>query len=490
MNEFQFADLFSEQIDRMLQGERPEGVSNVDDLQELLELGKHISQTQFQASTATQAAFQSQLTGWFGIANGGSPMTILGLSKAWFISIIVTTVAIVIGGGFIAVIVSTLFIFGSSSQLPPLPPITTTAEAETTGTPTPIPTEATTIATTTVEPDTTPTVVASTTPYPMPDDELPPLIFISQLSVVSLCQGSYVTQSTLVNYGNLPVTDAALAWEVIEGAELVDNVNINSAGFETALNENEVNATHAVVAQDGAGSDDVNADNGSIDSNNYAYFQPISVEQKVKLGIKIKVNDDWWHHPDGTEIKIKLSVKNKVKLTKHDDSDAEGDRDRGHGNDPDGYDEDNPGRGHQNNGSDEADHDGDQSNAGQFQIVTIVKQGAEWITLSGIAHEYGDQSLLVDGHIVIINNCSGLPPALPPGSNVEVTGVLLPDGTFIAINIIIINIDIISGDFDSGKPLPGGSDSDKGGSKGGKKGGSKGGNKGGSRGGSHGGSRK
>ena len=84
MNEFQFADLFSEQIDRMLQGERPEGVSNVDDLQELLELGKHISQTQFQASTATQAAFQSQLTSWFGIANGGSPMTILGLSKAWF----------------------------------------------------------------------------------------------------------------------------------------------------------------------------------------------------------------------------------------------------------------------------------------------------------------------------------------------------------------------------------------------------------------------
>lgn len=480
MNEQELADLFSEQIDRMLQGERPDIPAEVDDLPELLALGNQISQTQFQASSTAQAMFQSQLASWFGLINGGSLMTILGLTKAWFVSIIVTAIAVVTGTGLIAVIVIKSFISGPVSVLPASSTPTVTATEVSTGTVT-----ATTVAsgtlitptmttqpelTPTVTAEVTPTVTATVTPTTSFTGGLPTLIFYSDLYVARLCQGVYTARRTLVNYGTSPIADASLVWEVVEGAELVDGVVINSPELIQVVNENVVTPTNSLSDSTVAASL-VSATNDPLAIySNYANFSSIAVGQEVTLDVKVDVNDAWWEQPDGTEIKVRLSVESAI--------DDYRDHNRGHGNDPDGYDEDNPGNSRRR-------HDDDAYG----QIVTIVKQGAQWITLTGYAHDYGDQTWLVDGHIITINDCTGLPLTLLPGSPVEVIGLLQPDGTFVAINIIIINTDITIVVFDSGVPQPGGS---KGSSKGGSKGGGGGscggskGNCGGSRGGSRG----
>ncbi len=475
MNEQELADLFSEQIDRMLQGERPDVPAEVDDLPELLALGDQISQTQFQASSTAQAMFQSQLASWFGLINGGSPMTILGLTKAWFVSIIVTAMAVVTGTGLIAVIVIKSFISGPVSALPASPTTTVTATEVATGTVT-----ATTVAsgtlitptmttqpelTPTVTAELTPTVTATVTPTTSFTGGLPTLIFRTDLRVARLCQGVYTARRTLVNYGALPVTNASLVWEVVEGAELVDEVDINAPELIQVVNEDVVSPTNALSDSTVAASLVSVTDDPLATYSNYANFSHIAVEQDVNLDVKVKVNDVWWEQPDGTEIKVRLSIRREI--------DDYRDHNRGHGNDPDGYDEDNPGNSYR----------GDDDDA-YGQIVTIVKQGAQWITLTGYAHDYGDQSWLVDGHVVTINDCTGLPLTFLPGSPVEVIGLLQPDGTFVAINIIIINTDVTIVVFDSGVPHPGGS---RGGSRGGSGGshGSCGGSKG-SCGGSHG----
>ena len=445
MDEQRLADLFSEQVDHMLHGESTAIPSNAEDLPELLDfMRQSTTQTQFQAGSAAQAAFQSQVAGWFGLANGGSPMTILGLSKTWFISIIVTIVTIIGGAGLITVIATTIVAYNVSSQLPP----TTEPTVEPTGEPT---TEPTTEPT--GEPTTEPTSEPTTEPEP-PPAEPPTLIFVTNLASVQLCQGAYTAQRTLVNYGDQPLTDAALAWNVIEGATFVDNVNISSPGLpETS---DEIQATTPDSADDSLVSDE------EIVQSGYVNFNPISVEQDVNLDVNVNVNDAWWEQPDGAEIKVELAVINQVVYLNNDGQEYK-DHNRGHGNDPDGFDEDNPGRSHRYN-----------SDSSTSQIITIVKQSAQWITLTGPAHPDGQQSLLVDGTAVVINGCTALPPTLPAGANVQVIGLLQPDGTFIAINISIININLIDGDFNSGVPLPG-NDGDDGGSDGGSGGGSGGG---------------
>jgi hypothetical protein len=433
MDEQQLADLFSEQVDHVLDGESTAIPANAEDLPELLDfMRQSTTQTQFQAGSTAQAAFQSQVAGWFGLANGGTPMTILGLSKAWFISIIVTVVTVIGGAGLITVIATTIFAYNVSSQLPP----TTEPTVEPTGEPT---TEPTTEPT--GEPTTEPTSEPTSEPE-TPPAEPPTLIFVTNLVSVQLCQGTYTAQRTLVNYGDQPVTDAALVWNVIEGATFVDNVSISSPGLpETS---DEIQATTPDSAEDSLVSDE------EIVQSGYVNFNPVSVEQDVNLDVNVKVNDAWWEQPDGTEIKVELAVINQVAYLINDGYEYR-DHNRGHGNDPDGFDEDNPGRSHR--------HHSDSSTS---QIITIVKQGAQWITLTGPAHPDGQQTLLVDGTVVVINGCTGLPPTLPAGANVQVIGLLQPDGTFIAINITIININITDGDFNSGVPLPGHDDDDDG----------------------------
>jgi hypothetical protein len=476
MNEQELADLFSEQVDRLLQGEAPDVPSNTGDLQELLDLvGQSTTQSEFQATSTALAAFQSQLGNWFGLANGGSPMTILGLSKTWFFSIIVTSVAIIAGAGFIAVLVTTFFFFGSGSVPPIAATEVTTETPAPEGTPSSEPSPAPTDET--GDPSETATPDASETPE-APVSDLPTLIIINELHVASLCQGAYSTQSSLANYGDAPVTNAALAWDVIEGAEFVDDVSITSDDFE----DDDDDVVETIIDQNGASTGAV-IDVTSMAQSGFANFSNISVEQNVDLGIEVDVNDDWWTQPDGAQIKVQLSVENKIELSLDEgDEDDNGDFDRGHGDDPDGYDEDNPGRGH---GRNNRNHSGDSNHS---QVITIVKQTAQFVTLTGIAHDNGDQSLIVDGTVVVINDCTGLPSSLVTGSNVQIIGMLQPDGTFIAINIVVINVNIINGDFDSGVPSGGSDDDDNdgGGSRGGgSSGGSRGGgSSGGSRGGS------
>jgi uncharacterized membrane protein YgcG len=464
MNEQQLADLFSEQVDRLLQGEAPGFPTEAGEIPELLNLiGQPISNIQFQPSPTAQAAFRSQLAGWFGAANGGSAMTILGLSKVWFITILISIVTVIVGTGIIAVVVTSVFVVTAArpvSVSPTVPAagtgtVAATAVASTTATvtatvvatTTPVVT-ATAVATTTpivtVTVVTTPTVTATTTITPQPTvtstvfvsgtpvyppmGQIPSLIFITNLHLVSLCQGSYLTQRTLVNYSQTTLTNAALGWEVIEGPDLVDQVTLVSPEIE--VNNNNGSATGAV---------------SNTQVNYESLFNPIPAGQKVKVDIKVKVKDNWWKQENGTQIKVKVSIKSKGGI---------------------------PGP------------------SNPHQIITIVKQGSQWVTLKGIAHFQGNQGLLIDGHIINFNNCTGFPPTLPAGAQVEVIGILQPDGTFVAINITIINITVIVGDFDSGVPTGGDSDNDGGsnggggGSKGGNKGGSKGGGKGGSKGGS------
>jgi hypothetical protein len=460
MNEQEFADLFSEQLDWMLQGNDPAAVPPVDDLAELLNLGDHLSRTQFQASSVAQAAFQSHLAGWFSLANGGSPMTILGLSKAWFISIIVTTVVVIAGLGAIVVLVNTVSVIVPVGQGTPAPTDEATVEPtdEATAEPTD---EATDEAT--AEPTAEPTDEATPEPTGEPDDDIddrdqppPTIIFVSNITIITLCQGAYSTSTSVVNYGQQPLTDAGLVWEVIEGAEFVEQVNVASDSFATDPGNNLTLAA---------------GDDSPIEIQpNFANFSQIDIDQEVDLDVQVEVNDDWWSQPDGSEIRVRLSVENRIEINSQPDNGGRGDHNRGHGNDRDRHDDDNPGRGRQQDADADADSTG--------QVITIVKQGSSWVTLRGPVHPFDDQSVLIDGSVVVITNCTGQPTTIPDGSDVEIIGEVQPDGTIVAINITIIDITIINGDLDSG--VPGADDGDDGGSEitGGGGGGSRGGSRG------------
>ncbi len=93
MNEQQLADLFSEQIDLILAGNKPVPTTETGELQELLELGQQFTQINFQVSVAGQAAFQNQLTTWFG-PNSVPVSPIMGMSKVWITGFILAAIAI------------------------------------------------------------------------------------------------------------------------------------------------------------------------------------------------------------------------------------------------------------------------------------------------------------------------------------------------------------------------------------------------------------
>ena len=95
MNEQERADLLSEQIDRMLQGEPLDALSDADDVSSLLDLVQPLAEATFQPSTANQATFQNQLQNWNGPTDGGSSMTLFGLSQFWSICITIVTVVVI-----------------------------------------------------------------------------------------------------------------------------------------------------------------------------------------------------------------------------------------------------------------------------------------------------------------------------------------------------------------------------------------------------------
>lgn len=405
-------------------------------------------------------------------------MTILGLSKTWFISIIIVAMVVVTGAGFIALIATSVVIVRAgdapvigtdepgdddddlqptevyTSTITGTPAMTLTTTPPVIGTPT---LTSTVVSTTT---PTTPVPTTSATPEPSSKPnlgKLPPIIIVGQLPDITLCKGAYVTHSKLANYSSAPVANAALVWEVIEGSEFVKKVDIISDKLElrpTPDAENVAPTPLPVVGQP------------SEQPIYFANMNSISIDQEVDLDINVDVNDGWWDQPDGTIIKVRVSIENRIEISNDDEY---WDHDRGHGNDPDGYDEDNPGQGQKS--------DNDDNSSTRSQIITIVKQGAKWVTLEGFIHEYGEHTYLVDGNIIIINECTGLPVKFIPGSKVKLIGWLQPNGTFIAIKIIVITVTINTGDFDSGVPFPvddGGDNDDDGDGGGGGKGGGKG----------------
>lgn len=179
-------------------------------------------------------------------------MTILGLSKAWFITLIVTVLIVIGGAGLIAVIVTTIFIAQPVSALP--------STTEPTVEPTDQPTE---------EPTGQPTEEPTVEPTDQPQNGKPSLSFRGdELRAHSLCNGVYHTQGTLTNHGDGVAANVVLGWEVVKGAEWVDEVSVTP----------------------------------------YKFAQ-LSAHEDVQFDISARVvNDSWWQQPDGTEIKIRLYI--------------------------------------------------------------------------------------------------------------------------------------------------------------------------------------
>ena len=443
MNEQELADLFSEQLDRMFRGESTYIPDDAGEVQELLNLvGQPSVNTKFQAGAAAQATFQNQMASWFGLFNGGTPMAILGLSKLWFFAI-VTTIVVVAGAGLVAVFTTSYLIFSPVAVVVPTATPTEEVTPETSVTPeesvTPEASPTDDQETETPEPEETSVPESSETPA------APPLVFVGNFGLPILCQGSYSTQSTLVNNGNFPINDSSLVWQVIEGADFVNNVDIIGNDVD---NENEDNQGDDNSDQDNDDQDDTPAyvvlSSDPLIVGNFVNFATVPIKQKVKLDVKVKVNEHWWKAKGGTEIKVKLKVDQKF--------------------------------GDHSKFKYKYEYKTKIKGYAPSQIFTIVKQDADWIDLSGVAYPQDDGSFLVDGVKVVTNDCTGLPLTFPPGAQVYVVGWLQPNGTFMAVNINIVNITIINGDFNSGVPVGGGSsdDDDGGSNKGGsQKGGSK-----------------
>lgn len=138
MNEQQLADLFSEQLDRLLQGQEVTLPAEAGELHELLGLGQQFAQISFQPSVAAQAAFVAQLIAWFEVGAATGSAVIWGLSKLWVIGL--SLAAATIGAG-VGLLLLTVTVFNTpefdntpqptAPAIPALaPPLETTANPE------------------------------------------------------------------------------------------------------------------------------------------------------------------------------------------------------------------------------------------------------------------------------------------------------------------------------------------------------------------------
>ncbi len=154
----QSADLFSEQVDRLLRGESPTPPSSVDDassvdegVDELLSLADELSQVSFRASPAAQATFQNQLDSWFGPTSGprtsgprsGRRDTMSGKLIALTVSILVTVTTGAVALVITILVVIRMVIPGPLTETPTptptdtLPATTEAIDSEPTSTPVP-----------------------------------------------------------------------------------------------------------------------------------------------------------------------------------------------------------------------------------------------------------------------------------------------------------------------------------------------------------------
>jgi hypothetical protein len=133
VNEQQLADLFSKQVDGLLRGDSLSHSGAPERVQELLSLARDLSQAQFRASSAAQAAFHGQLDEWFGPTTGpmaprpklGGWDMLSGKVIALFISIavaLVTTLATII----VAIVVIVKGVISGPPPQTPMPALTVT----------------------------------------------------------------------------------------------------------------------------------------------------------------------------------------------------------------------------------------------------------------------------------------------------------------------------------------------------------------------------
>lgn len=375
-------------------------------------------------------------------------MTILSFSKIW---VLIVAVGAFIGTtilGFVLVMATSLFpVFADGDGVTQAP--TGAATQEVTGTPM----TGTATATVTVTPASSPPATATPAATPIiiigppgdanrghgndPDrcdednpgngarcrNQVPgPIQFEPVLEPIYLCRGAYIVRRTLVNQGGSPLEDGYLRWTVIQGADLVREIRISSTSFVPVAystpepgESTELDAAVTITST------------GLI--TGVARLISIQIEQEINLDIEVEVSDLWWEQPDGAEIRLWLGLGREFYR----------DANRGHGNDPDRCDEDNPGNGRRCD---------DQLWGSPGQIITIVKQGSNWVILDGLVQPFEEGKLLIDGTVVTLTECSKLPPSFIPGSRVRLIGFIQPDGALVVINLILVDINIVNPDPD------------------------------------------
>ena len=102
VDEQQVADLFSQQLDRLIAGEAAVEIPGTEDLAQLLSLGQQLSRVNFQPGLTAQAIFQSQVNGWFEPTGGGVSGALLGLPKNLFLSIAAAVTGLALVGAAVA----------------------------------------------------------------------------------------------------------------------------------------------------------------------------------------------------------------------------------------------------------------------------------------------------------------------------------------------------------------------------------------------------
>ena len=116
MNEQEWAQLLSEQLDEMLEGEAVDFSTVVDELQGPLQLGQQLATVDFPPSSAAEVAFESQLANWFGPSVGPAfPTT--GLTKTGFVNYaIIGLIGVGLGG---LLLLGSLLWSGSGEEVTP-----------------------------------------------------------------------------------------------------------------------------------------------------------------------------------------------------------------------------------------------------------------------------------------------------------------------------------------------------------------------------------
>lgn len=278
MNEQQLADLLSEQIDGILQGHQPVTPAGAADLQPLLTLGQQFSQINVQPTATAQAAFQSQLSAWFGSINGATATAVLGLSKTWLIML---TAAVITIGAALGVVMLTS---SSESQLDSQQQIVPNASES---------------------PSELPEIPAPDNNQATPVPSLP-----APTSNATVSDGDTLSPSSSSTGDTLSPTTSS-AGDTLPSEPVL----------EEPTSEPSPTPEFAKDAGDGPGGDPA-SDGGGDDSSD-----------------------------DGSN---------------NSSDDGSGDHDKGHGNDADGFDEDNPGNSSGLPGSNQGDNSGGGLDFGQF----------------------------------------------------------------------------------------------------------------------------